>query len=222
MNCIETRRELEEALDRKVDRSPQAEAHLAECADCRVEGRRLEALANLVAAATEPAPTDPAPIRALARAKARAREAAIGGGVAATNWPLHCAWACAAALAFLIGANMRTVQTVDHVVRVPGPERTVRVEVPVVHERIVEKLVPALAATAPVVRYHEEAPGTATASLESEERSATPPAVPAAPSAAAEQPAVIVERIPAPAPAPEITYSETVTLAKVADERAGG
>jgi len=207
MNCREAQRALEDAMDRDEPLGADIGGHLANCASCRAEFRRLQALTSSVAATTTCPEADEAVRRALDRALTRA---AMRPRVGVAG---RLAWAGLALLAFAIGFGARGLMPSPVPLRESGAQvRGGRVEVPVYRERVVERIV-----RVPVVRVRRVY--LRAAGLQAAEGSASPSHHVTLPAPGeTERPTVITERLPSPPPLPQVTYSESVRLARLVDE----
>jgi hypothetical protein len=136
VDCRHAQRLMNEALDGEPMPSALAE-HIAGCPACRAESRALEATQRLVAEALD----CPAPAAALDRLTAVTLAAAAARPVRPRRL-MPALGGLAVAAIFCLGllagrwAFPREVVT-ERIVQAPAQERVVRVEVPVVQERIV-------------------------------------------------------------------------------------
>lgn len=149
MNCRRARRLMHEVLDGDLTQRPALDEHLGECRPCRTQWARLQRVQDVLAQ-TAGRPLEPVRLQRLTRASLAQIGAPGPEGGIVSGVPAWMRFACAGAvmLAFAVGLVIgRSAWPTEVVVTrtVPGPEivgKTVRVQVPVVEERVVVKPVP--------------------------------------------------------------------------------
>lgn len=237
MNCKQAHKAIEETVNQRRQPDGDLASHIAQCPECRAAWERAAALHTMVAEATAPPPVPDAVSRALARALAKPRP------VSFAKW--HIAWAAMAVAAFLFGFSIRKAETIEKIVRVPVyREKIVRIKVPEVRVKTVEKIVKVpvyrtrtIRVPAPSVGAFSERDAVASSSLvvgAASSRDASgrpdnlvgPEPAPRRPDTLVgpkpEQPGLIVQTLPTPAPMPETTFTETTRLAGLAEDETEG